>query len=37
MGKLAARAIHAKLTGEIVHFAGAEVAHVEPVRTHHHS
>ncbi len=36
MGKLAARAIHANLTGEIVQFAGAEVAHVEPVRTHHH-
>ncbi len=36
MGKLAARAIHANLTGQIVHFAGAEVAHVEPVRTHRH-
>ncbi len=36
MGKLAARAIHANLTGEIVHFAGAEVAQVKPVRTHHH-
>ncbi len=36
MGKLAARAIHANLTGEIVHFAGAEVAQVDRVRTHHH-
>jgi dihydropyrimidine dehydrogenase (NAD+) subunit PreT len=36
MGKLAARSIHANLTGEIVDFAGAEVAPVEPVRSHHH-
>ena len=36
MGKLAARAIHANLTGEIVHFAGAEVPRVETVRTQHH-
>ncbi|CAN5729894.1 NAD(P)-dependent oxidoreductase [soil metagenome] len=36
MGKLAARAIHANLTGEIAHFAGAEVVHVERVGTHHH-
>ena len=36
MGKLAARAIHANLTGEIVDFAGTEVAPVEPVRAHHH-
>ncbi len=36
MGKLAARAIHANLTGEIAHFAGAEVAQVETGRTPHH-
>jgi glutamate synthase (NADPH/NADH) small chain len=36
MGKLAARAIHANLTGQVAHFAGAEVAHVERVGTHQH-
>lgn len=36
MGKLAARAIHAKLTGETVHFAGADVAQAQPVRSHQH-
>ena len=36
MGKLAARAIHANLTGEVINFAGADVAPVEPQRTHQH-
>lgn len=36
MGKLAARAIHAKLTGEAVHFAGADVTQAQPVRSHQH-
>ncbi|HMO80812.1 MAG TPA: NAD(P)-dependent oxidoreductase [Pyrinomonadaceae bacterium] len=36
MGKLAARAIHAKLTGEIAHFAGADVSRAQPVRSRQH-
>jgi dihydropyrimidine dehydrogenase (NAD+) subunit PreT len=35
-GKLAARAIHQNLTGEIANFAGADVRPVEAVRTQHH-
>ena len=35
MGKLAARAIHESLTGEIAQFAGADLTPVEPVRLQH--
>ncbi len=36
MGKLAARAIHANLTGEIANLAGADVAIVERIQTRQH-